>query len=67
MWAVYILECRNGLLYTGATSNLAERIKKHNGGKGARFTRANRPCELIWHEHYLDRSKAQKREREIKG
>ena len=64
-WHVYILDCSNKL-YTGVNNDLEARLQKHNSGKGAAFTRAMRPCVLVWHEHSTDRSLAQKREAEIK-
>ena len=66
MWIVYILQCRNSSVYTGVTNNLKNRLAAHNSGKGAKFTRTVRPCSVVWHEHRLDRSDAQKREYEIK-
>lgn len=66
MWVTYILQCRGGRLYTGVTNNLPARLLAHNNGTGGAFTRAMRPCSLIWHEHRPNRSEAQKREAEIK-
>ena len=66
MWVVYILKCRNGILYTGVTNNLPNRVVQHNAGKGAKFTAINKPCILVWHEHHANRSAAQKKEWEIK-
>ncbi len=40
MWTVYILQCRDGTLYTGITDNLPRRLAAHNGGKGAKYTGA---------------------------
>lgn len=45
-WAVYIVECADGTLYTGISNNVTERIAKHNAGKGARYTRSRRPVVL---------------------
>jgi len=67
MWSVYLLECKNGALYAGVTNDLSARVKVHNAGKGGAFTRAFRPCTLVWHEHHPNRSDAQKREAEIKN
>lgn len=44
---VYIAHCANGSLYTGYSKNVEQRIKVHNAGKGARYTRANRPITLL--------------------
>ena len=66
MWIVYILQCRNNSFYTGVTNNLEKRLLMHNKGKGAAFTKIMRPCLILWHEHRLNRSDAQRREYEIK-
>jgi putative endonuclease len=44
---VYVARCANGSLYTGYSKNVEQRIAMHNAGKGARYTRANRPVELV--------------------
>jgi putative endonuclease len=62
----YIVECANGAFYTGWTTNLARRIKQHNTGKGAKYTRMNHPVKLVYVEELENRSSAQKREAEIK-
>jgi putative endonuclease len=46
-WCVYIVECFDGTLYTGATNNLKKRIDKHNKGTGAKYTKTRRPVKLI--------------------
>ena len=43
----YVLECSNGSLYTGWTNDLVQRVESHNSGRGAKYTRANRPVKLI--------------------
>lgn len=63
---VYILKCRDESLYTGWTSDLEKRIKTHNNGKGAKYTRARLPVELVYFEEYEDKIQAMKREYEIK-
>ncbi len=62
----YIVECANGAFYTGWTTNLARRVKQHNTGKGAKYTRMNRPVKLVYAEEFKNRSSAQKKECEIK-
>ena len=47
---VYIVECKDGTLYTGWTTNIEERIKKHNQGKGAKYTRSRCPVNLKYYE-----------------
>lgn len=65
-WVVYMLECNDGSLYTGITNNLENRVKTHNSGKGAKFTRAHRPVVLRYFEKVEDKSSALKREIAIK-
>lgn len=63
---VYILRCSDNTLYTGYTNNLRNRIKVHNSGKGAKYTRGRLPVELLYFEEYEIKNKALKREYEIK-
>ena len=62
----YIVKCADSTLYTGWTNDLDKRIKAHNSGKGAKYTRARRPVELVYYERFLTRQEAMKREWEIK-
>ena len=43
-----MLRCADGSLYTGITNALADRVAKHNDGRGAKYTRARRPVEIAW-------------------
>ncbi len=63
---IYIVECSDGTLYTGQTNNLEERIKNHQAGKGARYTRTRLPIKLLWNITVENRSLALKGERYIK-
>ena len=63
---VYILRCFDGSLYTGWTTDLKQRVKAHNEGKGAKYTRSRRPVELVYHEEFETKSEALKREAAIK-
>ncbi|MFP8953417.1 GIY-YIG nuclease family protein [Natrialbaceae archaeon A-arb3/5] len=63
---VYVLECADGSLYTGYTTDLERRIGEHNAGDGAKYTRGRTPVELRYHERYESRSAAMSREYEIK-
>lgn len=63
---VYILRCRDNSLYTGWTNDLDKRVETHNQGKGAKYTRGRTPCELVYFEKFDNKSKALKREAEIK-
>ena len=66
-YVVYILRCGDGTLYTGCTSDLDRRLKAHSSGKGAKYTRARLPVELVYSEPALDKSQALKREAAIKA
>lgn len=66
MYFVYIVECQNGHLYTGYTNDIDERIRRHNAGQGARYTKANRPVTLVYSEALETKSLAMKREVAIK-
>ena len=59
---VYMLECRDGSLYTGWTVDLAARVAAHNDGTGARYTRSRRPVRVVYWEEVPDRSAALRRE-----
>lgn len=64
---VYILECSDGTLYTGITTDLTRRLDEHNNStKGAKYTRARRPVVMVYSEELLTRSEATKREYKIK-
>ncbi|GAA0086646.1 GIY-YIG nuclease family protein [Clostridium sp. MB05] len=63
---VYILRCSDNTLYTGWTTNLDKRLKTHNNGKGAKYTRARLPVEIVYFEEFDNKKDAMKRECEIK-
>lgn len=63
---VYILRCADNTLYTGWTTNLDKRLKTHNNGKGAKYTRARLPVEIVYFEEFDNKKDAMKRECEIK-
>jgi len=66
-WFVYIVRCSDNTLYTGVARDLQKRLQQHNHGKaGAKYTRARRPVELVYHESAANRSQAQQREYHIK-
>ena len=66
MYTVYILRCGDGTLYTGCTNDLTRRLKAHQSGKGAKYTRARLPVELVYQEPAPDKSQALRREAAIK-
>ena len=65
-WYVYIIECKDGKLYTGITNNLERRIRDHNSGSASRFTKYRAPVELLYSEDCLTRQEALRREAQIK-
>lgn len=64
---VYIVECSDGSLYTGYTTDVGRRVAEHNAGTGASYTAGRRPVELRYVEYYSSRGEAQSREYEIKS
>lgn len=64
---VYVVECADGTLYTGYTTNVERRVEEHNEGEGARYTRGRRPVELVHVETFGSRSAAMRREAEVKA
>lgn len=65
-WVVYMLECADGTLYTGITTDLEKRVATHNAGKGARYTRGRLPVRPMYSESCADHGKALRREIAIK-
>ena len=53
----YILKCSDNTLYTGWTSNLEKRLRAHNQGKGAKYTRTRLPVTLVYFEVYETKKK----------
>ncbi len=66
MYEVYILLCADGTLYTGIARNAEWRLKIHNSGRGAKYTRSRLPVQLLYRENQPDKSSALRREWEIK-
>ena len=64
---VYILLCKDGSYYTGHAKNVKRRLKQHEKGQGARYTRMHKPEKIVYVEKFNSRSEAMKREQEIKG
>ena len=67
MYTVYILQCRDGSLYTGITTDLDRRLEQHLRGKASKYTRAKLPVSCVYSERQPSESVAKKREWEIKG
>lgn len=62
----YILLCSDGSLYTGWTNNMEKRLRDHNSGKGAKYTKGRIPVELVYYETFPTKAEAMRREWEIK-
>ena len=66
-WYVYIVECSDGSLYTGITTDVNRRLLEHNYSfKSAKYTRSRRPVRLVWSKEVANRSEASKEEARIK-
>ena len=67
-WYVYIVECADGSLYTGITTDVKRRLLEHNYSfKSAKYTRSRRPVNLVWSKEVEGgRSEASKEEYRIK-
>lgn len=63
---VYLLECKDGSIYTGITTDVERRFAEHKNGTGGHFTRAKGAKRILYTEEHPDRSSASKREAEIK-
>lgn len=63
---VYLVECNDGSLYCGWTTDLQRRVAKHNSGSGAKYTRSRCPVKLVYWEELSSKSDAMKREYAIK-
>ena len=66
MACTYILRCADNSLYTGWTNDLIGRIKAHNEGQGAKYTRGRGPVKAVYAEYFSKKTDAMKREAEIK-
>ena len=62
----YIVECKDGTLYTGWTNNLEKRLEAHNSGKGAKYTKTRRPVKIVYTETFETKEEAMSREFAIK-
>lgn len=63
---VYVLLCKDATLYTGWTTDLEHRLKAHNDKKGAKYTKARLPVQMVYSESFPTKSEALKRECAIK-
>ena len=62
----YIVRCSDNSLYVGWTNNLEKRMKAHNEGKGAKYTKPRLPVELVYYETYDTKQEAMRREYHLK-
>ncbi len=62
----YIVECADGTYYCGYTNNLKSRIKTHNAGKGAKYTKPRLPVSLVYYEEFDSKEEAMSREWHLK-
>ncbi len=62
----YLARCADGSLYAGTCNDLEERAKRHNAGKGAKYTRSRRPVRFVYHEGYPTLTEARRREAQVK-
>ena len=65
-WFLYIAECSDKKLYVGITTDVIARIKRHNSGKGCRFTKYRSPLNLLHTEKFEIKKEAEAREKEVK-
>lgn len=66
-WFIYIIQCKDGKLYTGIAKDVQKRIALHNKGLACRFTKYRNPVHLLYTEEFLSKSSARLREIELKG
>lgn len=65
-WYVYVLRCADDTFYTGYARDLDARVKTHNAGRGAKYTRGRLPVEVLYHETFDTQSEAMSREIKLK-
>lgn len=68
MWYVYMVRCSDSSLYSGITTDPKRRLEEHNSDnkKGAKYTKARRPVELVYKKRCTDRSSAASAEAALK-
>ena len=62
----YIIICRDNTLYCGYSNDVEKRVRNHNGGRGAKYTKTRLPVKLVYVECFDTKSEAMKREYQIK-
>ncbi|WP_136717602.1 GIY-YIG nuclease family protein [Halorientalis salina] len=63
---VYVLRCADDTLYTGYTTDVERRVREHDAGEGAKYTRGRTPVDCVHVESFETKSAAMSREYEIK-
>jgi putative endonuclease len=63
---VYILECKDGTYYTGYTNEMTKRLRKHEEGRGAKYTRGRGPFRIVFQEAFSTKNEAMRAEFAIK-
>ncbi len=66
VYYTYMVLCSDSSLYTGYTDDLVRRVRAHNSGKGAKYTRSRRPVRLVYLEKFSTKQQAMQREYAIK-
>ena len=66
MHYVYLVRCADSTLYCGWTTDLEKRVRAHNSGKGAKYTRSRRPVKLVYAEEFAEKQEALSREWHLK-
>jgi len=64
---MYILECADGTYYTGSTKDVLYRLKQHQNGEGANYTKTRLPVKLVYYEEYDRIDEAFYREKQVQG
>ncbi len=64
---VYIIQDKNGTLYTGFTNNIEKRIERHENGFGAKYLKGRKPIKLVFVKEYQYYKNALRAERKIKS
>jgi len=62
IWYLYMIRCKDGVLYTGITTDISRRFAEHQMGKGAKFLRGKAPLELVYQQEVDSHSDALKLE-----
>jgi len=66
MYFVYLVECENGSVYTGITTDVGRRFEEHKSGKGGHYTKSKKVVRILYTEKFQTRGEALKREAQIK-